>query len=200
MRSMSVAREMRRFNGIPRCGGQINPKVVFAIALTAIVVLAAAFWLLRKPAPEPIPAPGRPLETVAPAESAAERGDSAREIIDELRSGQNGVNYAEAYERAREFQSEGRFADAQLLYFFAARGGHGPAAFDLASFYDPTRPAGEANVVDEPDPFQAYRWYKTASEAGDESAAVRLTELRAWAAAAAGTGDPAAERLLLQWE
>ncbi len=191
---------MSRFNDIPRCSGQISPKVLVAISIAVIVMLAAVYWLTLTPEPEPIPAPGRPLETVEPAESAAERGDSAREIIEELRSGDDGINYAEAYDRARQFQSDGRFADAQLLYFFAARGGYGPAAFDLATFYDPNHRADASGVVDEPDPFQAYRWYGVAREAGQESAAERLSKLRAWAETAAGAGDPAAERLLLQWE
>jgi TPR repeat protein len=193
-----VRHELRRERG------QIDQRVAIGIGiLVAAVVVLAVIWLVsREPEPEPIPEPGRPIETVEPAESPAERGDSAREIIDELSSGVSSADpdYAQAYERAREFQADGRSADAMLLYFFAARGGHAVAAFDLATFHDPNHHAETSSLMDEPQPFQAYRWYRQAQEAGHETASERLTELRAWAERAAGTGDTEAERLLLQWE
>ena len=91
-------------------------------------------------------------------------------------------------------------ADAQLLYFFAARGGYAPAAFDLATFNDPNHADTASGLVAAPDPFQAYRWYTVARDAGDERASQRLEELRAWAESASRSGDGDAERLLLQWE
>jgi len=142
----------------------------------------------------------RPLESVAPAESEEQRGDSAREIIDRLSAAPGGIDYADAYARAQEFHSAGRLADAQLLYFFAARGGHAPAAFMLATYYDPNHHAEQISLMDEPDPFQAYKWYRQAEAAGDQAAAERLADLRAWAEGAAQSGDSAAEQLLLQWE
>jgi TPR repeat protein len=181
-----------------RVRGQTNIRVLVAIAVVVIVVIAAVFLL--RPEPEPIPEPGRPLETVEPAQSAEERGDTAREIIAALEADPNGPDYAEAYARAQEYRDEGRSADAQLLYFFAARGGHAPAAFDLATFNDPNHVETTAGLVAAPDPFQAYRWYAAARDAGDERAAVRLEELRAWAESASSAGDSDAERLLLQWE
>ena len=80
----------------------------------------------------------------------------------------------------------------------AARGGHAPAAFDLATFNDPNHAETAAGLVAAPDPFQAYRWYTAARDAGDERASVRLEELRAWAESASRDGDTDAERLLLQ--
>jgi TPR repeat protein len=199
-----VAREMSLINGIPRQGGQFSPRIVIGIAVAAIIIVAAFFLVTRAPDPEPIPEPlpesTRPLETVAPAETAAERGDSAREIIEELRSSRDGIDYAVAYERAQQFQADGRFADAQLLLFFAARGGHAPAAFDLATLHDPNHHDGETSLADKPDAFQAYRWYVTARDAGHETADERLADLRAWAESTAASGDTDAERLLLQWE
>lgn len=181
-------------------GGQVDLRVVIAIVIVALIVLAAIWLLTREPEPEPIPEPARPGETVAPAETPEERGDSAREFIDELNARENGVDYSEAYRRAQEFQSDGRLADTQLLLFFAARGGHGAAAFDLATLYDPNHHSQAASLMNEPDPFQAYRWYRQAEDTGHASASERLADLRGWAEQAAAAGNAEAERLLLQWE
>jgi TPR repeat protein len=176
--------------------------LVIVTTVALLVIILAVVWLRPEPEPEPVPAPGpaRPLETVEPAETPAERGDSARDIIGELEADADSVDYTEAYRRAEEFMSQGRMADAQLLYFFAARGGHAPAAFSLATFYDPNHHSQDSGLMDEPDPFQAYKWYGEAKEAGNENAAARLDELRAWAERAAAAGNADAERLLLQWE
>ncbi|MDH3531713.1 MAG: hypothetical protein OEO82_02225 [Gammaproteobacteria bacterium] len=189
-------------NHTAREHGETNIRVLIAIAAIVIVLIAAVFFLRPEPEPipEPIPEPGRPIETVQPAQSAAERGDTAREIIAQLESAPSGPDYAEAHTRAQEFVADGRSADAQLLFFFAARGGHAPAAFDLATFNDPSYFETASGLVAAPDPFQAYRWYTVARDAGDERAAKRLAELRAWAEAASLSGDEAADRLLLQWE
>jgi len=197
-----VAREVSTINGVghapARCGGQISKPVLIGLVLAALAVLVIVYLTFQQAEREPIPDPGAPTESVAPAESAAERGDSAREIIADLRSRQN-VDYAQAYERARQFQAEGQDADAQLLLFFAARGGHADAAFDLGALNDPNHHTADSGLAAEPDPFQAYRWYRSARDAGHESADERLTALRTWAEDAADTGDAEAERLLLQW-
>ncbi|MDX2417601.1 MAG: hypothetical protein QNK19_09095 [Xanthomonadales bacterium] len=192
-------------SGSASSSGQIDRRLLAGIAILVLLVAGVGVYLLfDKPEPEPVPVPAveptRVLETVAPAESKEERGDSAREVIAELRENQAGIDYAQAYTRAREFQAAGNFADAQLLYFFAARGGHGQAAFELASLQDPNHFSAEAGLMDKPDPFQAYKWYNVAREAGDQMAIARLTELRTWAEAAAAANDPDAEQLLLQWE
>ncbi len=189
--------------GSRRCRGRIDNRLLVIVAVVALLaIILAIVWLRPEPEPEPVPAPAssRPLETVEPAESPAERGDSARDIIGELEAAGDSVDYGEAYRRAEEFLSEDRMADAQLLYFYAARGGHAPAAFSLATFYDPNHHSPDSSFMDEPDPFQAYKWYSEAEEAGHENAAMRLDELRAWAEQAAAAGSADAERLLLQWE
>jgi len=183
-----------------RSRGGVDPRILAAIAVAIAIAVAVIFLLSPEPEPEPIPATAPPLETVAPAQSEAERGDTAREIIDALKSAPGGPDYAEALARAREFLAEGRRADAQLLYFFAARGGDGPAAYQLATFYDPNHYAEGSGLMDKPDPFQAYKWYREAHDAGQEPAAERLAQLRTWAEAASANGNVDAERLLLQWE
>ena len=197
-----MAREVSTINGIGegirRRRGQISRPVLIGLVLAALAILVIVYLASRQAEREPIPDPGTPTESVAPAESAAERGDSAREIIADLRSRPN-VDYAQAYERARQFQADGQDADAQLLLFFAARGGHAGAAFDLAALNDPNHHTAGSGLTAEPDPFQAYRWYRSAREAGHESADERLTALMSWAEDAAAAGDAEAERLLLQW-
>jgi len=182
--------------------GRIDGRMLAGIAAAILLIIVGIYALYPEPEPEPVPAPmpTRPLETVAPAESEEQRGDTAREIIDTLKAAPDNVDYAEGYARALEFQAAGRLADAQLLYFFAARGGYAPAAFSLATFYDPNHHSQESSLMDEADPFQAYKWYRQAEDAGHEDAAVRLEELHAWAEDAAQAGDSEAERLLLQWE
>jgi TPR repeat protein len=191
---MNTIKELRRESGL------VDQRVIIGLIVAAVVILAIVWLTWREPEPEPIPDPGRPTETVEPAESPAERGDSAREIIDEQSSRDGGPDYAQAHQRAQEFQAEGRLADAQLLYFFAARGGNAEAAFALATSYDPNHRTDASSLLDEADPYQAYRWYREAREGGHESTSERLAELRAWAERAAGTGNAEAERLLLQWE
>lgn len=183
-----------------RCTGQISTPVLLAVAIGIVVVLALIYLVYPKPEAEPVPAPSTTLETVAPAQSREERGDSGREVIAELKNDPSGIDYGAAYVYAQEFQAAGNFADAQLLYFFAARGGNGQAAFELATMYDPNHYSKEVSMMDRPDPFQAYKWYRDARETGNEFAIERLDELHAWAEKAASANDPEAERLLLQWE
>jgi TPR repeat protein len=192
---------MKTISSPARCGGQVSGRALAGIIIVAVVILAAIFLVLRKPEPEPVPEPDRrPVETVEPARSEEERGDSAREVIAMLKASPVEIDYAAAHVRAQEFQAAGRLADAQLLYFFAARGGHGPAAFDLATMYDPNHYSSETSLLEEPDAFQAYKWYTEAQRADYPAAEERLADLRASAEEAARTGDPEAERLLLQWE
>ena len=184
--------------------GEIDKRLLLYIAAAATAIVIVVYLLYPEPVAPPVPAPAtgpeRPLETVAPAETEAERGDTARDIIDSLSNTDGEVDYAEALARAREFQADGRLADAQLLMFFAARGGHAPAAFALATSYDPNHHSGTASLMEEPDPFQAYRWYRAARDAGQAEAEERLSNLKRWAEDAAEGGNDEAERLLLQWE
>ena len=105
-----------------------------------------------------------------------------------------------AFERAQGFQEAGQLADAQLLFFYAARAGHAGAAFELGTLNDPNYHSPETSLLPEPDAFQAFRWYSAAQDQGVTAAGERLAALREWAEAASATGDFEAERLLLQWE
>jgi len=175
-------------------GWQLISVVLGVIAVLAVVMLV----FYPRPISEPPVVPTAPPPP--PPVSKQARPDTAREVIAELKAAGDPIDYAQAQSQAQEFHAEGRLADAQLLYFFAARGGHAPAAFDLASMYDPNHYSTGTSLMDEADPFQAYKWYQQAKNAGDENAAERLEALRAWAEQAADAGDGDAERLLLTWE
>lgn len=187
--------------------GEIDRRLLgeAAVVLAAIVLVILVLWFsgaIRDDEGEPEAVPAPQSESTAtmvqPAASGEERGDAARDIIESLRESPGGPDYAEAVARAREFQGEGRSADARLLYFFAARGGHAPAAFELAGLYDPNNTTnGGPEAVD---PFQAFKFYRQAQDAGHEEAGRRLAGLRAWAEQASEAGDEQASRLLLTWE
>lgn len=177
-----------------------NWRVLSLVGGAVVVALLAYFFWPSKPAQEDTVTTSPAVEAVAPAKSAEERGDSAREIIADLKSATGPVNYELAYTRAQEFRASGRLADAQLLYFFAAKGAYQPALFELATMYDPSHFSSGESLLDEPDAFQAYKWYRQAQTAGDPRVDQRLADLRAWAESASKAGNADAERLLLQWE
>lgn len=161
-----------------------------------VAVIAVAAWLYLRLAPVDTPSDGA---SVAPVTTPEERGEDARSMIAELTAAEP-VDYDAAFERARAFRNDGRLADAQLMYFFAARREHAPSAFELAGMYDPNHHDPATSLFPDPDPFQAYRWYSVALEKDFGGARQRLDALRDWAETAAATGDAEAERLLLQWE
>lgn len=185
--------------------GIMNRRTVSFIAGAIVLVIIIIFLLYPAPVEEPkeaVPAkpePAEPAEPVEPPTTEEERGDTAREIIQGLQS-KDPVDYEEAYSRARAFYEEGRLADAQILYLFAAQGGHTQSAFALAGMYDPLHHSPETSLMDDPDPLQAYKWYKQAREQGHNESGARLAELHAWVEKAADEGDPEAERLLMIWE
>jgi hypothetical protein len=106
----------------------------------------------------------------------------------------------EAYERAVELRGSGQLDDAQVLFFFGARRGHGPSAFAYAEMNDPLHHSPETSLLPEPDANAAYRWYSEALASGVQDAAGRLDALHEWVMDAAADGNFKAEQLLLQWE
>lgn len=136
-------------------------------------------------------AAGQPVEGGAVAVTPAPATDAPTGAGTELDA---------AFERARQLQAAGQLDDAQVLFFFGARRGHGPSAFAYAEMNDPNYHSPDTSLLAEPDAFQAFRWYSAARDAGVEGAAARLEALHEWARSAAQAGDAEAERLLLQWE
>ena len=125
-------------------------------------------------------------------------GGAARKLIEELRSNPP-LDLDKAFEAAQQHQSEGRLDDAYLLYFFAARESHGPAAMTLAQQLDPANFSNDG-LFDKADEMQAHKWYKRASDAGVEQATESLNQLRQRVESAAASGDDQARRLMLQWK
>jgi TPR repeat protein len=155
-----------------------------AVVAIAAVAIVAALFLLRR-APEP-------------AITGPERAEEAREFIAD--AGEKGPeSYADAFTRAEEYRRQGQLADAQLLYFYAARGGNADAEFALAEMNDPNHHAAGKSLLAEPDAYQAFKWYSAALEHGSREAQQRLDALHEWATQAAERGDSEAERVLLQW-
>jgi len=178
-----------------RQSGAISKQALMLLLGVVAVALIAIYFLFVR-------APAEPVATgvVVPVTTPEERGDVARDLIADIRSNPDGVDFAEAFAQAQEYQAEGRLADAQLLYFFAAKGNYAPAAFELATLYDPNHFSSENSVMDKPNPSQAYKWYSVARDGGIESAPARLQELRVWVENASDEGDTEAEQLLLRWE
>ena len=173
--------------------GMAVSRMQWILAAGVVLLLVFAYWFIAGgPGSSGKPAPPPPTSKQAVPEIA-------REVISEQKE-EEALDYPAALEQARALRAEGKLADAQLLYFFAARGGYAPAAFDLATLYDPLHFDTGSSLMDKPDPFQAFKWYQQAQQGGEAAATTRLKELRAWAAAAADDGDMDAEQLLLQWD
>ena len=147
-----------------------------------------------------IPAGSEPAQGESTATPTAIDGATAREIIAAQRSGSDGRTLSELSSLARDYQQQGRDADAYLLWFYAARQGDGDAAFALADLYDPNHFQPGGTLVAAADATQAHKWYSAAARQSVPQAAERLQALRATLEAKAKTGDMSARRLLLNWQ
>jgi hypothetical protein len=137
---------------------------------------------------------------VTPAGVDTDRpGEEARALIATMRAPNAEEDLDTVFRKAGESLKLGRIADAHLLYFFAARRGHAPAAFVLGGIYDPVRFDKERSLLGRPDPLQALKWYRVAANQGDGEAQARLMSLESWVDAKARAGDAEAERLRLSW-
>ncbi|WP_456379336.1 hypothetical protein [Thiolapillus sp.] len=141
------------------------------------------------------------LEKVEPAAdlaSAENDGDAARKYLADM-AGEN-LKPDAVFARAQEFQSQGRVADAWLLYFKAAKEGDAGAAMALAEQADPRYFNAEKTVLSQPDVVQAHKWYLQAQRSGNALAGQRLAQLLADLEKSAGEGDEQAAVLLEKWK
>lgn len=136
---------------------------------------------------------------VAPRPTLTSAGDEARSLIRSLREGNKSLTLEELFSQASQFQKSAKPTDAYLLYFYAARQGHGESAFQLGSMNDPAHFTGESEFLEKPDPVQAQKWYSIAAASQVAGAEQRLQALRKQVEIAAKSGDPSAQRLLLNW-
>lgn len=144
--------------------------------------------------------PGKGERAAEPAETPVIEGVSARELIKRLRTGELALDSEQILAQATRHQSEGRLTDAYLLLFFAAREGDGAAAFSLASMHDPNHFIEGNPLLEQPDAYQAHKWYTVAADKGMAEATERLRVLRKSTEELAKSGDSAATRLLLNWQ
>ena len=183
----------------------------WAVILTIALVTGLAMWLVPDDTSEAEKAvqENRPkIRSLEPIGDEPEftggammeqEGVYARSVISQLiTSGDNAGQ--SAFEEAQQQQREGRLTDAYLLYFYAARQGHGEAALELGTQADPAYFSVETSSLTAPDQDQAFKWYKTAAKAGVSEAERRLLELRNRVELHAANGDQEAQRLMLQWK
>jgi len=156
------------------------------------------------------PASARPAEDSSPSSETLPRdtngmppslaeGDAARRLIAELRAGGKTLTSDEILRQAEIYQQSQKPTDAYLLLFYTARRGDGKAAFALATLNDPNHFNADLSPLSEPDTTQARKWYDLAASQGISQATQRLQALRGSLETQASGGDPAAQRLLLNW-
>ena len=127
-------------------------------------------------------------------------GERARDLIRSVKRGEQQMTMQQLFDQAGQLAQTGQATDAYLLYFYAARQGHGPSAFALAEMNDPSFFKEGNELLEKPDPMQAYKWYSMAAANQIDQAEERLTKLRAEVEVAAASGDLSAQRLLLNWK
>ena len=145
------------------------------------------------PPPPPVVESAESVTTVQPQADA-------RQMIAEIRRGELVLSSAEIIEKSELFNQQGRHTDTYLLLFYAAREGDGQAAFALASLYDPKYFTPGNALLEKADVFQAHKWYSKAAKQQIPDAQLRLETLRREIEKQAEAGDPAAQRLLLNWQ
>jgi hypothetical protein len=204
----------------PESSDEVKRRPWLAILLV-VVATALAIWLVpsddievvdlppppQTPMPEPATGEAPPVASAPAGTPPATGGDmpvdgtpgsTARRLIAAQRSAGE-IDPQAAYEEARRLAAIGMQVDAYLLDFYAARLGHGVAAFRLAEQADPAFWQADSPLKAAA-PEQAFKWYQSAREAGHPQAAERLSALRRWTQDAASKGDAQAQRLMLLWQ
>jgi len=182
------------------------------MAVVALITILA-IWLVpsqQQEAPPALPqltTAAPPMEAEHAPSSSAEStpasavpGDRARAIIAGLRAGGGEPDPVEVFASAQRLQDEGHPDDAYLLYRYAANHGETQAALLLGTRADPAYYTADGNILSEPEPEQAIKWYRMASAEGNAEAVARLKALRGRLEQASAAGDAQADRLLLLWQ
>ena len=125
--------------------------------------------------------------------------DIAREFLASQEQANKSVDLDLVYSKAESLSSENQLKDAYLLYFYAAKNGHGGAAYKLAQFADPQTFEPNMSLLDSPNSVQAHKWYQQAVLAGHPKARSALDQLRSQVERLAASGDERAYQLTLQW-
>lgn len=160
------------------------------VAVTA-VPLVEAVAVLEPEQKSKAPAAGEP---------ALADGENARAIISGLKREDKKADLAGLFDQAEDFRVSGNPADAYLLHLYLAKQGYGRSAMVLAVTSDPIFYTRSGALINKPDPFQAYKWYRHAVRTGVPEAQKNLDNLKENIEAVASSGDRQAQRLLLQWQ
>ena len=194
-------------------GGNTGKLILAVVVITLIaILLVPGREEDDKPAPLPkverpslletpdeaAEAPGGQAQPEAAAPEDTGPGAAARRLIRELRA-QPKPDLERAWQAAQRFEKEGRLDDALLLYYFAAREGHGPSAMILGRAADPAS-FRKDGLFQAPDELQARKWYLKAERAGVADAGKALAALQTRVEQAAAAGDARARRLMLLWK
>ncbi|MGF1643119.1 MAG: hypothetical protein ACFCUJ_05705 [Thiotrichales bacterium] len=171
---------------------------VTALAIFAVGLIIWALFLGSQDSPTPNLSPREVTTAAPPSLEFALEGSEARDLI--RRAAQDNTLDLEAlFQRAETLRKLGKHTDAYLLYFHSARNGHGRSAFQLAEMSDPEHHNKSNTALTQPDPYQAYKWYRAAEKFGISEAQDRLRKLEKNLRTAAASDDPQAQRLLLLW-
>lgn len=205
--SRKIFRTRSRFEGIRLIG-----KGLIAVGLLVVLLGGSGFLILSGGSTD------SPAQAASPATSVAKMempiqvmatnvksdvsgvGHEARKIIGDLRKKKGSINLDAMFKTAEQFSDKGKLADAQLLYFFSASRGHAWSAFTLGTMYDPWYQSVLPNIMDKPDLYQAYKWYRIAADNGNEDAIKYLIDLKKQVEQTASEGSPDAQRVLLLWK
>ncbi len=124
-------------------------------------------------------------------------GEHARNLIKTASS--NGEQTPTAiFERAETLRKTGKYTDAWLLYFYAARQGHAASSASLAAMSDPASYQAFGSPLSGGDEFQALKWYSIASKQGDTSSTENFSKFKKVIKNKASAGDTHSRQLLLQ--
>ncbi|MDR0465728.1 MAG: hypothetical protein LBH94_00045 [Deltaproteobacteria bacterium] len=140
--------------------------------------IAAAPAASSAPSAPRVAAPATSSAQGTPSTAAAATSPHLQRAREHLRGG---ISPDEAINLAKSMQIPEGADGAFLLLEDAAQKGKSEAMLLLARFYDPTDVAPKGSI--QPDPEQAYDWYKKARDGGQSAADDRLRSLRAWAEA-----------------
>ena len=167
------------------------------IGILLVSALAFFLYLMANAKPQPGPA-DKPLPAMVSYHSP---GDHARaEIAGLLARNKNDIDQDALYKKAEQFRADGAMADAYILYFFAARHGHGLSALRLGMMSDPAYNDSYKDILTTPDLYQSLKWYRQARAAGVKEVDEPLNTLDGLIRKRAEEGDPQAKRLLLEVE
>ncbi|MGF1546662.1 MAG: hypothetical protein ACFCUG_05015 [Thiotrichales bacterium] len=173
---------------------------VTALAVFAVGLIVWALFLGSQDTPTSSAGASRQqqITSAPPSLDFSLEGSEARDLIRRAADDKS-LDLETLFQRAEVLRKHGKHTDAYLLFFHAARNGHGRSAFNLAEMSDPEHFNRGNTALTQSDPYQAYKWYRAAEKFGISDAKDRLRKLEKNLRTAATADDPQAQRLLLLW-